>query len=184
VNGFNRFWNSSVGYCYDVLDGPDGNEPFLRPNQIFAVSLPNMGIRHAIPLLAPEQRRAIVDVCGRILLTSHGLRSLDPGDPQYRGHYGGDPFQRDSVYHQGTVWGWLIGAFVQAHLRVYNNEAIARSFLEPMSQHLQSACVGSLSEIFDGNAPMTPRGAFAQAWTVAEVLRVWQIFTDRTDAVG
>ncbi|NJR62367.1 MAG: glycogen debranching protein [Cyanobacteria bacterium CRU_2_1] len=166
LSKFDRFWNSEVGYCYDVLDTPDGNDASLRPNQIFAVSLPESP-------LTPTQQRRIVDVCGQALFTSHGLRSLAPNHPQYQGHYGGNAYQRDSVYHQGTVWGWLLGAFALAHLRVYGNPAQARQFLEPMANHLTAHGLGSLSEIFDGNAPFKPRGCIAQAWTVAEVLRVW-----------
>ncbi|MDX2216970.1 MAG: amylo-alpha-1,6-glucosidase [Oculatellaceae cyanobacterium bins.114] len=163
---FDRFWNSELGYCFDVLDSPTGNDASLRPNQIFAVSLPES------PLTAAQQR-AVVDVCGQRLLTSHGLRSLASSDPHYQGHYGGNGYQRDSVYHQGTVWGWLLGPFVLAHLRVYGNPAQARQFLEPMANHLTAHGLGSLSEIFDGDAPFTPRGCIAQAWTVAEVLRAW-----------
>ncbi len=168
--GFKRFWNEETGYCYDVLDGPDGNDVSLRPNQIFAVSL---GASSDLPLLTPEQQRAVVDVCGQELLTSHGLRSLSPDHPQYQGHYGGNQKQRDGAYHQGTVWGWLLGPFALAHLRVYNNPAQARQFLEPMANHLYAHGLGSFSEIFEGDAPMAPRGCIAQAWTVAEVLRVW-----------
>jgi predicted glycogen debranching enzyme len=167
VQGFARFWNEAAGYCYDVLDGPEGDDPALRPNQLLAVSLPHSP-------LPEEQQRAVVDVCARHLLTSHGLRSLAPGDPAYVGHYGGDRYARDGAYHQGTVWGWLIGPFVSAHLRVYRDPALARTFLQPLIRHLAGHCVGSLSEIFDGDAPFTPRGCFAQAWTVAEVLRAWQ----------
>jgi predicted glycogen debranching enzyme len=166
LKGFNRFWNDNAGYCYDVIDGPDGDDSSLRPNQLFAVSLPESP-------LTPTQQNDVVDVCARLLLTSHGLRSLGVYNSQYQGHYGGDQRQRDSAYHQGTVWGWLLGHFVLAHLRVYNDSVKAREFLEPMSQHLLSHGVGSLSEIFDGDAPMTPRGCIAQAWTVAEVLRAW-----------
>jgi predicted glycogen debranching enzyme len=170
AEGFARFWNEAAGYCYDLIDGPTGNDPALRPNQLFAVSLPYSP-------LTPAQQRAVVDVCARHLLTSHGLRSLDPGDPAYvaasAGHYGGDRRQRDAAYHQGTAWGWLIGPFVSAHLRAYGNRALARSFLQPLLRHLADHGVGSLSEIFDGDAPFTPRGCFAQAWTVAEVLRAW-----------
>jgi glycogen debranching enzyme len=168
--GFSRFWNHQLGYCYDVLDTPKGNDASLRPNQIFALSLPVRGL----PLLAPGQQRQALKAIARSLLTSHGLRSLCPNDPNYQGTYGGDRVQRDSAYHEGTVWGWLLGHFVQAHLRVYHDPNQAREFLQPMAYHLQAACVGSLSEIFDGNAPMMPRGAVAQAWTVAEVLRAWQ----------
>ncbi|HEX3035549.1 MAG TPA: amylo-alpha-1,6-glucosidase [Thermodesulfobacteriota bacterium] len=164
--GFSRFWNNELGYCYDVIDTPDGNDPSLRPNQIFAVSLPESP-------LTPAQQRGVVEACARHLLTSHGLRSLAPNHPQYKGHYGGDSFHRDSVYHLGTVWGWLLGHFALAHLRVYNDPQKAREFLEPMSQHLLVHGVGSLSEIFDGDAPFTPRGCIAQAWTVAEVIRAW-----------
>jgi glycogen debranching enzyme len=121
--------------------------------------------------LPPEQQKAVVDVCARHLLTSHGLRSLDPRHPDYKGHHGGDRRTRDAAYHQGTVWGWLIGPFVSAHLRVYRDPALARSFLAPLIQELDAHCVGSLSEIFDGDPPHTPRGCIAQAWTVAEVLR-------------
>jgi predicted glycogen debranching enzyme len=163
---FSRFWNESAGYCYDVLDSPDGNDPALRPNQIFAVSLPDSPLTNA-------QQKSVVDVCGRSLLTSYGLRSLAPSQTGYQGHYGGSQFQRDGAYHQGTAWGWLIGPFAIAHLRVYNNPTKAREFLEPMANHLGAHGVGSLSEIFDGDAPMIPNGCTAQAWTVAEVLRAW-----------
>ncbi|AUT03159.1 glycogen debranching protein [Nostoc sp. CENA543] len=163
---FSRFWHDGLGYCYDVIDSPDGDDLSLRPNQIFAVSLPESP-------LTPTQQKSVVEICGRILLTSHGLRSLSPDHPQYQGKYGGGQYQRDGAYHQGTVWGWLIGAFVQAHLRVYNNPQQARQFLEPMANHLTAHGVGSLSEIFDGEPPMNPRGCIAQAWTVAEVLRTW-----------
>ncbi len=163
---FSRFWNNSTGYCYDVLDGPDGDDPSLRPNQIFAVSLPESP-------LTPDQQQKVVETCGQMLLTSYGLRSLTPNDAQYQGHYGGNQYQRDGAYHQGTVWGWLLGPFVLAHLRVHKNPAQARRFLEPMAHHLCTHGIGSLSEIFDGDAPMIPRGCIAQAWTVAEVLRAW-----------
>lgn len=166
LSKFDRFWNNELGYCYDVLDTPDGHDASLRPNQLFAVSLPESP-------LPPTQQRHIVDICGQMLLTSHGLRSLAPDHPQYQGHYGGNSYQRDSVYHQGTAWGWLLGSFALSHLRVYGNPAQARQFLEPMANHLTAHGLGSLSEIFDGNAPFMPRGCIAQAWTVAEVLRVW-----------
>ena len=172
--GFQRFWNDSLDYCYDVLDTSEGDDASLRPNQIFAVSLPNLELKTKLaPLLNSTQQQQVVDIVAQNLLTSHGLRSLSPDHPQYNGHYGGNRFERDSAYHQGTTWGWLIGHFIQAHLRVYNNPAQARTFLEPMANHLQASCIGSISEIFDGDAPMTPRGCIAQAWSVAEVLRTW-----------
>jgi predicted glycogen debranching enzyme len=185
--GFTRFWNDATGYCYDVLDGPIGHDAALRPNQIFAVSLPldlaskslsagellvNKTHRYT-PLLTPDRRRGVVDACAQQLLTSVGLRSLSPEHPQYRGEYGGDQLQRDRAYHQGTVWGWSIGPFVLAHLQVYKDPAQARELLEPMAHHLLAGGVGSLGEIFEGDAPHSPRGCTAQAWTVAEVLRAW-----------
>ncbi len=165
--GFGRFWNEEMGYCYDVLDGPDGHDDSLRPNQLFAVSLPYS----PLPLAS---QRSIVDACARHLLTAHGLRSLSPDDKTYIGQYGGDQRKRDGAYHQGTVWGWLIGPFVSAHLRVYQNPAEAFSYTASLFHHLADHGVGSISEIFDGDPPFTPRGCFAQAWSVAEVLRVWQ----------
>ncbi|MEJ2748542.1 MAG: amylo-alpha-1,6-glucosidase, partial [Anaerolineae bacterium] len=165
--GFGRFWNHRMGYCYDILDGPDGNDLSLRPNQILAISLPHSP-------LAPQQQRSAVDACARHLLTPHGLRSLSPDDAVYIGHYGGDQLERDSAYHQGTVWAWLIGPFVSAHLRVYQDPVQARSYLYPLLRSLADHGIGSLSEIFDGDPPFTPRGCIAQAWSVAEVLRAWQ----------
>ena len=165
---FGKFWNSGSGCCFDVIDAPGiGNDATLRPNQIFAVSLPESP-------LAPEQQRAVVDVCASRLVTSHGLRSLAQEEPGYQGHYGGAPRERDGAYHQGTVWGWLMGPFVLAHLRVYGDHKAAASFLEPLGKQITSHGLGTLSEIFDGDAPFTPRGCIAQAWTVGEVLRAWR----------
>jgi predicted glycogen debranching enzyme len=165
--GFQRFWNPAAGYCFDVLDAPEGNDALLRPNQIFAVSLSES------PLTAYQQR-AVVDICARELLTSHGLRSLAPGDSRFIGHYGGGPRERDAAYHQGTVWGWLLGPFVRAHLRVYCDPRRAAEFLEPMAHHLNVHGLGTVSEIFDGDPPFTPRGCIAQAWSVAEILSAWR----------
>jgi predicted glycogen debranching enzyme len=165
---FGKFWIGASGYCYDVIDVPGiGNDASLRPNQIFAVSLPQSP-------LSPAQQKAVVDVCARRLLASHGLRSLAQGESGYQGHYGGSPWQRDGAYHQGTVWGWLLGPFVLAHLRVYGDREAAMSFLEPLGKQISSHGLGTLSEIFDGDAPFTPRGCIAQAWTVGEVLRAWR----------
>ncbi|PSB40851.1 glycogen debranching protein, partial [filamentous cyanobacterium Phorm 6] len=185
--GFTRFWNSDTGFCYDVLDGPDGHDGSLRPNQIFAVSLPLdlspkslsadelrvNGTHRYTPLLTPDRCRGVVDACAQQLLTSVGLRSLSPEDAEYLGKYGGDQLQRDRAYHQGTVWGWLIGPFVLAHLDVYKDPVQAREFLEPMAHNILAGGVGSLGEIFEGDAPHSPRGCIAQAWTVAQVLRAW-----------
>jgi predicted glycogen debranching enzyme len=165
---FQKFWNPERSCCYDVIDSPgSGNDAALRPNQIFAISLP-------VSPLSFEQQKSVVDVCARHLLTSHGLRSLAPDEPGYIGHYGGSPRDRDAAYHQGTVWGWLLGPFVLAHHRVYRDREASLRFLEPLGRQIYVSGLGTLSEIFDGDAPFAPRGCIAQAWTVAEVLRVWQ----------
>jgi predicted glycogen debranching enzyme len=172
-NSFAKFWNSSTGYCYDVIESPGiGVDATLRPNQIFAVSLPESP-------LTKEQQKSVVNVCGQMLLTPHGLRSLDPRHPAYQGHYGGGPAQRDGAYHQGTAWGWLLGSFALAHFRVYGDRNLALSFVEPLGKQIHAHGLGTLSEIADGDAPFTPRGCIAQAWTVAEVLRVWHFLQSR-----
>ena len=172
-NSFQRFWNADRNCCFDLIDSPGiGNDASLRPNQIFAVSLP-------VSPLTPGQQKAVVDVCARHLLTSHGLRSLAPGEPGYTGHYRGSPHDRDAAYHQGTVWGWLLGPFALAHYHVYDNREAALRFLDPLGRQIYASGLGTLSEIFDGDAPFTPRGCIAQAWTVAEVLRAWHVIADR-----
>lgn len=168
---FARYWNEERQCCFDVVDGPEGNDGSLRPNQIFAVSLPES------PLKA-DQKKQVVDASALHLLTPHGLRSLDAADPSYCGRYEGPQAERDAAYHQGTVWSWLLGPFVLAHLRVYQNPQQAFAFLEPMAHHLSAAGLGTISEIFDGDAPYLPRGAFAQAWSVAEILRAWRACHD------
>lgn len=166
--GFERFWNPDRGFCFDVLDGLEGNDASLRPNQLFAVCLPHT-------LLDADKRRAIVDICEHRLLTSGGIRTLAYIEPAYIGHYGGGVLTRDAAYHQGTAWGWLVGPFAVAHLRVYHDRDRARAFLQPLMRNLEEHGVGSISEIFDGDLPYAPRGCFAQAWSVAEVLRVWKL---------
>lgn len=163
---FGRFWYSPEQYCYDVIDGAAGHDSKLRPNQLLAVSL-------SYSPLPADQQKAVVDICARKLLTSHGLRSLAADDPDYIGRYGGDQKKRDGAYHQGTVWAWLIGPFIAAHLRVYKNPALARTYLLPALRHLSDHGLGSISEIFDGDPPFTPRGCTAQAWSVGEYLRAW-----------
>lgn len=177
AQGFERFWNPGTGYCYDVLDGPDGGDPTLRPNQLLAVSLPE-------PLLDTDRRHAIVDVCARHLLTSRGLRSLTPEDPAFVGFYPGDQAHRDGAYHQGTVWGWLIGPFVDAVLRVHGDTAAASRLLDPFADHLAAAGLGTVSEVFDGAAPFAPQGCIAQAWSVGELLRVSAALSAHFDAAG
>jgi glycogen debranching enzyme len=161
-----RFWNLARGYCFDVLDGPSGNEEALRPNQIFAVSLP-------VSALSLAQQTAVVDVCERELLAGIALRTLGPAEPNYRGHYVGPQNERDAAYHQGTAWPWLLGAFVLAHLRVHRDPDAAAAYLNPVAQHITTYGLGSVAEICDGDPPFTPRGCFAQAWSVAEILRAW-----------
>ena len=170
ATGFGRFWNEAEGGCFDVLDGPSGNDASVRPNQIFAVSLPSS------PLPAARQLK-VVETCARHLLTSFGLRSLDPRHPDYKGHYRGGPLERDGAYHQGTVWGWLLGPFALAHFKVYGDRAAALGFLEPLGRHLGAYGMGTLGEVFDGDAPFAPGGCPAQAWTVAETLRAWTELT-------
>ena len=162
-----QFWNEEAGCLYDVVDGA-ARDASLRPNQIFAVSL-----RHS--MLSDERARRVVEAIERELLTPYGLRSLAPNDLQYSGRYGGGPAERDAAYHQGTVWGWLIGPFVTAYLKVNGRTpesvAHARTLLAPLVSHLKEACLGHVSEIFEGDPPHAPRGAVAQAWSVAELLR-------------
>lgn len=170
---FSRFWNEERNCLYDVIDvaGTDARDDRVRPNQILAISLPYCA-------LPPSQMRAVVERCGRDLLTSYGLRTLSANDPGYLGSYSGNPWHRDAAYHMGTVWAWLLGPFARAHFRVYGDARLAQSLLEPIAQHLNAACLGTVSEIFDGDAPHPARGCFAQAWSVAEILRSW-IYLER-----
>jgi predicted glycogen debranching enzyme len=164
--GFQRFWNPAANCCFDVIDGPVGNDASVRPNQLLAVALEDS------PLTSGQQR-AILEICARELVTSYGLRSLSPQNRQYCGQYEGDQRHRDSNYHQGTVWGWLIGPFIHAFLRVAGDNEQALSYLDVFDNHLKIHGVGTGSEIFNGDPPFAPQGCFAQAWTVAEVLRAW-----------
>jgi predicted glycogen debranching enzyme len=161
-----RFWYEEGGYLYDVIDGDDGEyDTSFRPNQLFAISL-----KH--PVLKEEYWEPVVSKVRERLLTPVGLRSLAPGSKDYRAQYNGDLRSRDAAYHQGTVWAWLIGAFIDAWLKVHPEDyATANSFLDGFKDHLGQACIGSISEIFDAESPYTPRGCIAQAWSVAEVLR-------------
>ncbi|MCC6614099.1 MAG: glycogen debranching enzyme family protein [Anaerolineae bacterium] len=163
---FARFWNDARGCLFDVIDTPEGDDGSVRPNQLFAVSL-----HHAA--LDGEQAKAVVDVCARKLLTSAGLRSLAPDDSRYIGVHLGPPASRDAAYHQGTVWTWLIGPFVSAHYRVYGDKAAALRYLDPLRHLLDDGCVGTLGECAHGDPPHCPTAAVAQAWSVAEVLRVF-----------
>jgi glycogen debranching enzyme len=160
-----RFWYGQGGYLYDVVDGERGDDAACRPNQVFAISLPH-------PILDRARWKSVMKVVRDRLLTPVGLRSLAPGQPDYKAKYFGDLRSRDAAYHQGTVWAWLIGPFVDAWLKVYPDDRVgARGLLKGFDAHLSEACVGSISEIFDAEAPYVPRGCIAQAWSVAEVLR-------------
>ncbi|CDH44865.1 amylo-alpha-1,6-glucosidase [Candidatus Contendibacter odensensis] len=166
-HGFQRFVRPADAGLADLLDGPAGDDFTLRPNQIFAVSLPHSP-------LDPATQRTVVQVCGRELLTSYGLRSLAPNHLDYRPHYLGGVWERDGSYHQGPVWGWLLGHYALAEYRVYGDAAVAQTRLTPIRDHLLDAGLGTISEIFDGAPPHAPRGAPAQAWSVACVLEAWQ----------
>jgi glycogen debranching enzyme len=162
-----KFWNDETQALFDVIEGESGNDASIRPNQLFAISLPN-------PVLDRARWKAVVDIVHDQLLTPYGLRSLAPTDPEYQPHYFGDLRARDLAYHQGTVWPWLIGPFVDAWRLVYPERLEEmRPTMVSLGQHLASACVGSVSEIFDAEPPYTPRGCCAQAWSVAELLRLF-----------
>lgn len=160
-----RFWNPEAGHLYDVVDGDDGDDAACRPNQIFAISLPH-------PVLARERWTDVVESVRARLLTPVGLRSLAPGHSSYAPKYYGDLRARDAAYHQGTVWGWLIGPFIDAWLKLHPGDRTgARHLLDGLIAHLNDFGVGSIAEIFDAEPPFTPRGCIAQAWSVAETLR-------------
>ena len=160
-----RFWSAPAGHLYDVVDGVHGDDPACRPNQVFAISLDH-------PVLDRARWADVMQTVHDRLLTPVGLRSLASGHPDYRAQYYGDLRSRDAAYHQGTVWAWLIGPFVDAWLKVHPDDRDgARRLLEGFDTHLSEACVGSIGEIFDAEPPYVPRGCIAQAWSVAEVLR-------------
>jgi len=164
-----RFWHEEGGYLYDVIDGPEGNDVSLRPNQLYAISL--------VDELVPRDRaQQILRLVESQLLTPVGLRTLSPQDSRYRPHYEGSAQERDSAYHQGTVWPFLLGPFVTAWIKTFGRSSKsrtkARTFLNGLDAHLHEACLGQVSEIFDAETPHHPRGCYAQAWSVAEPLRV------------
>jgi predicted glycogen debranching enzyme len=162
-----RFWYRDGGYLYDIIDGEFGDDPACRPNQILSFAL-----RH--PVLDSSHWQSVLDVVETRLVTPAGLRSLDPSHPDYKPKYYGDLRTRDAAYHQGTVWAWLIGPFIDAWLKAHPDKPEdARKFLHGFLSHLDQACLGSISEISDAEEPYTPRGCVAQAWSVAEVLRCW-----------
>ncbi|MEH2171136.1 MAG: amylo-alpha-1,6-glucosidase [Nostoc sp.] len=159
-----KFWNPQLGYLYDTIEPDDRRNFQIRPNAVLALSLHHCGF-------SEQQGCQILDLATTSLLTPYGLRSLDSGDPEYKGKYEGNQQQRDRAYHQGTVWTWLIGPYIRAWQRFYPQQALPFDW-QPLLEHfLFDACLGSISEIFDGDSPHTPRGAIAQAWSVAEVIR-------------
>jgi predicted glycogen debranching enzyme len=159
-----RFWHEPGGHLYDVVDGPHGDDASFRPNQILAVSLP-----HSI--LDPSRWARVVERVQALLLSPFGLRSLGPDEPDYHAKYFGELLARDLAYHQGTVWAWLVGPWIDASMKVHGHARAAHELLHGFARHLTEAGVGSISEIFDAEAPFAPRGCIAQAWSVAEVLR-------------
>ena len=167
------FWNKEAGYLYDCIL-PDGSaDASLRPNQIFAVSLP-------FSPLSPQQQKAVVDAVQKNLLTPFGLRTLNVQDSRYKGVYEGPQKERDQAYHQGTVWPYLLGPFVESYLKVNGfsrkSKKKAAQFIKPLMRHLtEDGCLGQICEIFDGDAPHKPKGCFAQAWSVAELIRAYQL---------
>jgi predicted glycogen debranching enzyme len=162
-----RFWNERAGFLYDIVDGDPAEEPLCRPNQLFAISLDH-------PVLDRGRWDAVLEVARERLLTPVGLRSLAPGEPNFKSRYFGDLRSRDAAYHQGTVWMWLIGPWIDAWLKAHPDDlAGARGFLDGCIAQLDTFGFGTLAEVFDAEAPYTPRGCIAQAWSVAEVLRCW-----------
>ena len=167
-----KFWFSEGNYLADVID-PDGKPDYsIRPNQVFALSLP-------FHLVDGKKGKSVMNILRSKLYTPVGLRSLSPEDPEYKGHYGGNTFLRDSAYHQGTVWSWLLGPFIEAGMKTegesFKSEAV--EIIVEFANHLNEGCIGTISEIFDGDAPHHPRGCVAQAWSVAEILRVTKIYS-------
>jgi len=160
------FWNEAAGCLYDVVNGDD-RDASIRPNQTFAVSLANS-------MVSKQRAKSILRVVEHNLLTPRGLRTLSPNDPRYIGRYEGDSRSRDGAYHQGTVWPWLMGPYITAYVKVFGEKVgrqVAEEWLGNFQEHFNEACLGQVSEIFDADAPHTPRGCVAQAWSVAELLR-------------
>jgi predicted glycogen debranching enzyme len=174
-----KFWYAEGNYLYDVIDEEGDPDHTLRPNQLFAISLP-------FPLIEGERAGSVLKIVEDQLYTPVGLRSLPKGDPHYVPVYKGDAYERDSSYHQGTVWSWLLGPFVDALVKVKADKVMARMVISNFAYHLNEGCIGSVSEIFDAEPPHHPRGCVAQAWGVAEILRVikdYQLYDEITETI-
>jgi 4-alpha-glucanotransferase len=159
-----KFWNPGACYLYDIIEPDDCRNSQIRPNAVLALSLSHCAF-------SQQQGRQVMERATSSLLTPYGLRTLAPDDPEYIGQYKGNPEARDRAYHQGTVWSWLIGPFIRASERFYPEQPLPFDWQPLLDHFLSSGCIGSISEIFDGDQPHTPRGAIAQAWSVAEVIR-------------
>ena len=159
-----QFWNGAKKYLYDVVDG-DSRDDSLRPNQLFAISLP-------FALIENDKAASVLKIVTEKLYVPVGLRSLSPDDPAYVPRYEGDSSKRDASYHQGTVWSWLLGAYVDALVKTGADSTLIKNVIENFVYHLNEGCIGSVSEIFDAEFPHSPKGCTAQAWGVAEILRV------------
>lgn len=167
-----KYWYAEGNYLYDNIDESGKPDPSIRPNQVFALSLP-------FHLIEGEKAKAVMNVLRSKLYTPVGLRSLSPDDPNYKGNYGGNAFLRDGAYHQGTVWSWLLGPYVEAGMKTAGDQfrTEAMDIINRFTYHLKEGCIGTVSEIFDGDSPYHPRGCVAQAWGVAELLRVIKIYS-------
>jgi predicted glycogen debranching enzyme len=167
-----RYWFDAGSYLYDVIDGPEGNDASLRPNQLMALGL-------SYPLVDGERARRSLDRVREKLLTPFGLRTLSPDDPRYLHRFGGDHRSRDAAYQMGIVWPWLLGPYLDAHLRIHRDPTVVARVLAPFAAHFREAGLGSISEIFEGEPPYRPAGAIAQAWSVGELLWHARRYTPR-----
>lgn len=164
-----KFWYEEGGYLYDVIESDTVKDSALRPNQIFSISL-------HFPVLEPSRWHSVIDIIKNELLTDYGLRTLSPSHPDYKAYYDGDLLTRDAAYHQGTIWPWLIGPFIDAWLKVYpDRKEEACQFLKNLENHIEESCIGTIGEIFDSKDPYHARGCFAQGWSVAEFLRAYAL---------
>ncbi|NWJ44399.1 MAG: glycogen debranching enzyme N-terminal domain-containing protein [Chloroflexi bacterium] len=182
-----KFWNKEGGYLFDVIDSENAPAPninslkhdsSIRPNQLFALSLPFSPYASLETEELVKQAKSIISICERELLTPYGLRTLNRNDPRYKARYTGNQAQRDEAYHNGTVWAWLLGAFVEAHLRVFKDKKAARNYLLPLQNCLKEGGIGTINEVFDAEPPHRPLGCIAQAWSVSEIMRLWKLVNE------